>query len=144
MIKGSLLQEDITVLKGFPCGSAGKEPACNVGDLGLITGLGWSPGEGKGSPLQYSSLENYKDCIAHGGHKESDTTERLSWMNVYVPNDSVKIHEAKTDQRARKTDESTITAGEANTPLLIIGRYSSRKQWGHGWADQHCPSAGPD
>ena len=49
-------------------------------------------------------------------------------MNVYVPNNSVKIHEAKTDQRARKTDESTITAGEANTPLLIIGRYSSRKQ----------------
>jgi len=55
----------------------------------------------------------------------SDFHER---MNVYVPNNSVKIHEAKTDQRARKTDESTITAGEANTPLLVIGRYSSRKQ----------------
>ena len=37
----------------FPCGSAGKESACNVGDLGSIPGLGRSPGEGKGYPLQY-------------------------------------------------------------------------------------------
>ena len=43
---------------GFPCGSAGKESACNVGGLGLIPGLGRSPGEGKGYPLQYSGLEN--------------------------------------------------------------------------------------
>ena len=41
---------------GFPGGSAGKESACNVGDLGLIPGLGRSPGEGKGYPLQYSAL----------------------------------------------------------------------------------------
>ena len=51
---------------GFPCGSAGKESACNVGDLGLIPGLGRSPGEGKGYPLQYSGLENSMDCIVHG------------------------------------------------------------------------------
>ena len=43
---------------GFPCGSAGKESACNMGDLGLIPGLGRSPGEGKGYPLQYSGLVN--------------------------------------------------------------------------------------
>ena len=42
--------------KGFPCGSDGKEPACNAGDLGLIPGLGRSPGEGKGYLFQYSSL----------------------------------------------------------------------------------------
>ena len=46
---------------GFPCGSAGEESACNAGDLGLIPGLGRSPGEGKGSPLQYSGLENSMD-----------------------------------------------------------------------------------
>ena len=51
---------------GFPCGSAGKESACNVGDLGLIPGLGRSPGEGHGYPLQYSGLENSMDCIVHG------------------------------------------------------------------------------
>ena len=42
----------------FLCGSAGKESACIVGDLGSIPGLGRSPGEGKGYPLQYSGLEN--------------------------------------------------------------------------------------
>ena len=50
----------------FPCGSAGKESTCNVGDLGSIPGLGRSPGEGKGYPLQYSGLENSMDCIVHG------------------------------------------------------------------------------
>ena len=48
------------------CGSAGKESACNVGDLGSIPGLGRSRGEGKGYPLQYSGLENSMDCIVHG------------------------------------------------------------------------------
>ena len=42
----------------FPCGSAGKESACNVGGLGLIPGLGRSSGEGKGYVVQYSDLEN--------------------------------------------------------------------------------------
>ena len=51
---------------GFPCGSAGKESACNVGDLGSIPGLRRSPGEGIGYPLQYSDLENSMDCIIHG------------------------------------------------------------------------------
>ena len=50
----------------FPCGSAGKESACSAGDLGLIPGLGRSPGEGKGYPLQYTGLENSRDCIVHG------------------------------------------------------------------------------
>ena len=50
----------------FPCGSAGKESACNVGDLGSIPGLGRCPGEGKGYPIQYSGLENSMDCIVLG------------------------------------------------------------------------------
>ena len=54
---------------GFPGASAGKESSCNVGDLGLISGLQRSPGEGKGYPLQYSVLENPMDCIVHGGPK---------------------------------------------------------------------------
>ena len=51
---------------GFPCGSAGKESICNVGDLGSIPALQRSPGEGKGYPLQYSGLENFMDCTVHG------------------------------------------------------------------------------
>ena len=51
---------------GFPDDSAGKESACNAGDLGSIPGLGRSLGEGKGYPLQYSGLENSMDCTIHG------------------------------------------------------------------------------
>ena len=51
---------------GFPRGLASKESTCNVGDLGSIPGLGRSPGEGKGYPLQYSGLENSVDRIGHG------------------------------------------------------------------------------
>ena len=54
------------VFLGFPCGSAGKESACNAGDLGSIPGFGRSPGEGKGYPLQYPGLENPMDYIVHG------------------------------------------------------------------------------
>ena len=56
---------------GFPHSSVGKESACNAGDLGLIPGLGRSPGEGNGKPLQYSCLENpmgrgARQAIVHG------------------------------------------------------------------------------
>ena len=68
-------------ITGFPGGSdgKGKEYACNVGDLGLIPGLGRSPGEGSGNPLQYSCLENPMDggawrATVHGVAKELDTT----------------------------------------------------------------------
>ena len=48
-------------LLGFPCGSPGKESACNAQDLGLVPELGRSPGEGKGYPLQYS----WASLVAH-------------------------------------------------------------------------------
>ena len=51
---------------GFPCGSAGKESACNEGDLDSIPGLGRSPEEENSYPLQYSDQENSIDCIIHG------------------------------------------------------------------------------
>ena len=65
--------------------SAGKESACNAGDLGLIPGLGRSPGAGKGNPLQYSLLENPMDgeaWWASTGSQESDMTEQPSTHNV--------------------------------------------------------------
>ena len=62
-------------LKGFPGGSDGKESACNVGDLGSISGLGRSPGEGNGNPLHYSCLESPRGQrsltgYSPWGHKE--------------------------------------------------------------------------
>ena len=80
---------------GFPCGSAGKESACNAGDLGSIPRLERSPGKVKGYPLQYSGLENYMDCIVHG-FTESYTTERLSlWLScniLLVPSLNIKLN----------------------------------------------------
>ena len=48
------------------CSSVGKESAYNAGDLGLIPGVGRSPGEGNANPLQYSCLENPLDCSMPG------------------------------------------------------------------------------
>ena len=53
----------VTVLLCFPGGSDGKASACNVGDPGSIPGLGRSPGDGSGNPLQYSCLENPTDEV---------------------------------------------------------------------------------
>ena len=55
----------IWITRGFPCGSAGKESVCNVGNLGSIPGLGRFSGEGNGYPLQYSGLENSTDSIVY-------------------------------------------------------------------------------
>ena len=64
---------------GFPGGSAGKESACNAGDLGLIPGLGRSPGEAEGYPLQSSGLENSTDSLVHGfTESQLDISEWLS------------------------------------------------------------------
>ena len=56
----------ISDIKGFPCDSVGKESSYNARGLGSIAGLGRSPGEGKGYPLQYSGLENSMNCVVHG------------------------------------------------------------------------------
>ena len=67
---------------GFPGGSGGEESTCNAGDPGLIPGLGRSPAEGNGYPLQYSCLENSMNkgawrATIHGV-TESDVTEQVS------------------------------------------------------------------
>ena len=59
----------------------GKEFTCNAGDLGSISELGRSPGEGKGYPLQYSGLENSIDRIVHGVAKSrTQLSEKLKYM----------------------------------------------------------------
>ena len=78
---------------GFPGGSSGKESACSAGDLGSISGLGRSPAEGHGNPLQYSCLENphgQRNLAGYSpwGRKELDMTEatkhmRSSYINHY-------------------------------------------------------------
>ena len=77
-----VLNPGSTVHWGFPGGSAGKEPVCNEGDVGLIPGLGRSPRGGHGNPLQYSCLENSMDRSVMGyspyGCKKLNMTDRLT------------------------------------------------------------------
>ena len=77
------------IVKRFPGGSNGKETACNGGDPGSIPGLGRSPGERNGNPLQYSCLENLMDRSSLAGHspwglKELDTIEQLT-LSLFKP-----------------------------------------------------------
>ena len=97
--------------KGFPGGSDGKESACSAGDTGSIPGLGRSPGEGNGYPLQYSCLENPTDrgawwATVHGVAK-SRTTERLTLslsaikyhLVVYITYDIINLKVRPTCDR---------------------------------------------
>ena len=111
-----------TNYQGFPGGSDGKESPYNAEDLGLIPGLGRSPGGGHGNPLQYSCLENLhgqrnqEGCSSWGG-KESDTTERhstaqpplysLLHLNIYF---LAKVHGI--------WDLSSPTKGQTRTPSV--------------------------
>ena len=72
---------------GFPGGSDSKESACNAGYLGSVPGLGRSPGEGQGNPLQCSCLKNphgQRSLVSYSPwcHKEWDMIERLSTARV--------------------------------------------------------------
>ena len=78
---------------GFPGGSAGKESTCNEGDLGLIPGLGRSPGGGKGYPLQCSGLENPMDCTVPG---VTQSRTRLSGFHFSVSSPYTTDSEAHT------------------------------------------------
>ena len=72
----------MTKILGFPGGSAGKESACSVGDVGFLPGLERSPEKGNSYLLQYSNLENSMECIVHGIVTKSQT--RLSDFHFHI------------------------------------------------------------
>ena len=86
----------------YPCGLAGKESTCNTADLGSIPGLGRSPGEGKGYPLQYSGLENSMDYTVCGVTKSQT---RLSDFHVHVLETKVS-HTALYSQPKKKQKQN--------------------------------------
>ena len=121
-----LLLGSIKCLKwGFPGGSAGKESACNVGDLGSIPSLGRSPGEGKGSPLQYSGLENSMDCIVNGVskswtrlsdfHSLTQMSRMQPWKDTYLFS---QVGEMKCDVLSRSVVSDSLTVAH-QAPLSI-------------------------
>ena len=76
-------------LLGFPCGSAGKESTCNVGDLSSVPGLWRSPKQGKGNPLQFSGLEKSMEGIVQGAAKSQT---RLSNSHCHCIREFAQIH----------------------------------------------------
>ena len=96
--------------RGFPGGSTGKEPACNMGDLGSIPGLGRCPGEGKGCPLQSSGLENSMDSMVHGVAKS-----RTQWSDFYS-------HLASRGQLVISRAIFIVTTGEGLLTFVGKGR----------------------
>ena len=73
-------------------GSDGKESACNTGDLGLIPGLGRSPREWKGYPLQYSGLENSMDCRVHGVAKSQTQLSDFHYLSFMCNQVGLRKH----------------------------------------------------
>ena len=84
-------------LWGFPCALAGKESTHNLGYLGLIPGLGRSPGEGKGYPLQYTGLEDSMDCIVHGVTKSCTQLRDFHFNAITV---HLKFHYTEVERFA--------------------------------------------
>ena len=107
---------------GFPGGSAGN--ACNVGDLGSIPGLGRSPGEGKGYPLQYPGLENPMDREAWQATvhwvTESDRTEQLTPNSLQVAGQAEKLLWKSKMFSCFWRDSHRLQSLQSQTLLLLV------------------------
>ena len=116
---------------GFPCGSAGKKSACNVGDLGSIPGFGRSPREGKGYPLQYSGLQNSMNCIVHGVTKSqtqlSDFHFTVIWTSLV----------AQTVKRLPTMRETWVQfLGQEDLLEKEMATHSSTLAWKTPWTEK--------
>ena len=137
-----LLEKDrlpTAVFLGFSCGSAGKEPTHNAGDLGLIPESGRSPGERKGYPLQYSSLENYMDCIVHG------VTKSQTWLSSYHFHFALlyKIHKSRQCLKKNSIIEqySQVPPAHRENALKVSDPRQKACSTLVHWCARECPSA---
>ena len=126
---------------GLPGGSAGKESACKAGDLGSISELGRSPGEGKGYPLQYSGLENSMDCVH--GVAESQTQLSNFHFHFSFPGGSV-VKESACQCRRRGFDPwvRKIPWRRKSSPVFLPGKSHGQRSlvgyssWGRKESDK--------
>ena len=112
------------LLWGFPDGSAGKESACNAGDLASIPGLGRSPGEGNGNTLQYSHLENPRDrgawrAIVQGSQRAGqDGATDAHYVSVMVKEKAVGPSPQTQENRVGNylQDRGVVHPGKVSDP----------------------------
>ena len=102
--------------------SVGKESTCNVGDLGSVPGLGGSPGEGKGYPLQYSGLENSMECIVHGVAKS------LTGLSDFHSASGGFPHSSVGKESACNAEDPSSIPGSGRSPGEGIG-YPLQYSW---------------
>ena len=131
MVKGSIQEEDITIRNIYAPFPGGSEViivfACKVGDPGSIPGLGRSPEEGNGNPLQYSCLENgQRSLVGYSlrGRKESDTTEQLHFH--FIIGAPQYVRQMLTSMEG-EINNNTIIVGDFNTPLTPMDRSTKQK-----------------
>ena len=101
-------------LWGFPCGSVGKESACNAGDLGSIPGSKSSPGEGNGNPLQYSCLKNPMDRGDWQAtvYRAAKSWTRLKRQSMHTPGPSRASVVAQSLKNSPVMQETACSAGD--------------------------------
>ena len=105
-----------------------------MGDLGSIPGLGRSPGEGKGYPLQYCSLENFMDYTPWGC-KESDMTEQRSLSsNSKVSQMALVVKNPCTNATVKSTTSSI--SGSGNPLQESMATHSSILAWRNPWTEE--------
>ena len=92
---------------GFPGGSDGQESACNVGDPGSMPGLGRSPGEGHGNPLQYSCLEN-----PHG--------QRSLWYYYQLTLQIMNVRLREHNSRVQRVSPAYLIMWASKTKLSVF------------------------
>ena len=119
----------------FPGGSAGKESACNAGALGSIPGLGRSPGEGHGYPLQYSGLENSMDCIIPGVSKSlwQQIQKTQQWPQDWKRSVFIPIPKKRNAKECSNYHTIALISYASkvlfNILQVSLGRESGRENW---------------
>ena len=126
---------NIALSGGFPGGSDGKASACNAGDPGSIPGLGRSPGEGNGNPLQYSCLENSMDWGAWWAtvHRVAKSQTRLSDFTF------IALSTSQVTQwqgiRLPKQDMQVWFLGQEDPLEKVMATHSSILAWEIPWPE---------
>ena len=123
------------MVMGFPGGSEDKASACNARDPSSIPGLGRSPGEGNGNPLQYSCLESPMDREAWVGYsprglKESDTTE---WLH-FNPRWALFKYTKGGSFTLKGSQDATVMRKELTWTQGLYFLLESNSQPGNNWS----------